>query len=213
MPNSAWLILLGSTILIFGALLATHEQTQHQTKIAELNEQIAKSITGGDSYCYLDFRLMGADANRPTIVVVHRGKYPIYELNARIVDLQKTAEIREAKGSRLTLDDVKAADTSMAIGQIAPTQARILTDWQLPDRDEQDYNIFFSARNGFFTQLVRFRRHSVMGYRVQATKVFRGVSDDGKTLLEKVDPGFPLDAQGKVEWNKKPDADAKTEDP
>jgi hypothetical protein len=76
----------------------------------------------------------------------------------------------------------------------------MLGDWKLPNTDEQDYNVFLGARNGFFTQVLRFRR--IDGQWKVATRVERQTLDEGdhQVLYEKVDTGFPLDEHGKVDW-------------
>ena len=62
-------------------------------------------------------------------------------------------------------------------------------------------NVFFAARNGSWTQLIRL--HPVGGDWEMATRVFRGDMRDSKTitiLLEHIDAAFPRNAAGQVEW-------------
>jgi hypothetical protein len=60
----------------------------------------------------------------------------------------------------------------------------------------RDFNVFFSARNGFYTQLLRFRR--VNGKWLSATSVtFMAPAFQTNPALHKVDHGYPLDAHGK----------------
>ena len=50
------------------------------------------------------------------LTVVHQGKNPLYELNARVVDL----ELFESLESLRTLEEVTAADTDLQIGSVSP---------------------------------------------------------------------------------------------
>ena len=86
-------------------------------------------------------------------------------------------------------------------GNMSPNSALPLMDWRLPDTDEQDYNVFLNARNGFFTQLIRLRR--VDGNWKVATRVREQLAngDESPTLYLDVDAGFPLNERGEVDWS------------
>lgn len=47
------LIFLGATVSIVGAFWASVQQAAQERRIAELNEHIASSITGGNSFAYM----------------------------------------------------------------------------------------------------------------------------------------------------------------
>lgn len=83
---------------------------------------------------------------------------------------------------------------------MSPNSARPIRDWRLPDTDEQDYNVFLNARNGFFTQLLRLRR--VDGNWKVATQITKQLAngDAGPILYQKVDEDFPLNERGEVDW-------------
>jgi hypothetical protein len=82
-----------------------------------------------------------------------------------------------------------------------PESVKPLMNWQLPDTDEQDYNVSLYARNGFFIQLIRLRR--VEGSWKVATRVRKSLAkgDESPTLYLDVDEGFPLNERGEVDWN------------
>lgn len=126
------------------------------------SERTIATITGGDSYCTLSFSESAIE------VAIHAGEFPLYDIGARIVDLQSEAPDRW-KG------------TSIQIGDLIPHHAMLL---QLPyawtPGDTRSANIFFTARNGDFVQLLR-------GYKINgswrwASKVVR----HGKTLEERI---------------------------
>jgi hypothetical protein len=164
-----------------------------ETRLQSLVEQLemhAKEIThyttGGDSYCYFG---VGVNGNTATWTVVHQGKYPLYNVGARIVDL---SQFQAAMNS----GNPFAADTNLRIGDIGQSQAAQVHSMDLGSGNARDFNVFFSARNGFYTQLLRFRR--VNGKWLSATSVtFMAPAFQTNPALHKVDHGYPLDAHGK----------------
>ncbi|MHC4198197.1 MAG: hypothetical protein ACYSRP_09905, partial [Planctomycetota bacterium] len=70
----------------------------------------------------------------------------------------------------------------------------------LPNTQQQNFNVFISARNRFVTQLIRLQR--IKGFWKSATKVTRKIYEENKSvvLLEKVDPEFPRNNTGQVQW-------------
>ncbi len=166
-------------------------------EIVALNRTIVSSVTGGDSFCYLDFTRTPAATT--DLFLVHQGKYPLFDLTIRVVDVEKFKSI--ASGPGVTLQDVLQADAlRQTVGTVIPSSSITLSDrWPLPASGRKDYNVFFSARNGFFIQLIRLRR--IDGVWKRALKVTRD-NEKGETitLLEKVDDGFPRDKAGQVEW-------------
>ncbi|BBJ23885.1 hypothetical protein [Candidatus Nitrotoga sp. AM1P] len=118
---------------------------------------------------------------------MHQGRYPLYGVTARIVDL---AEFQTA----LKSGNPYAADTIVPVGEIAQNQAILLHKIDLGVGTARDFNVFFTARNGDFTQLVRFRR--VNGKWCQATSVTATISGDA-TLFLRVNDGYPINIDGK----------------
>jgi hypothetical protein len=149
-------------------------------------KEITQFTTGGDSYCYFSIGV-GDNSNQSTWTVVHEGKYPLYDVNARIVDL-------EIFSTAMSSGNPFAADTIVQIGDIGEKQACMLRSIDLGPSDARDFNIFFSARSGFFNQLVRFRR--VDGKWREATSVLNREQGE-EPLLLRVQDGYPLDANGK----------------
>jgi hypothetical protein len=166
-------------------LKQTHEA------ITRIKETIAH-ILGGDSFCYVV--LANITANTALLGVIHEGQYPLYDVAVRIVDLEKAARLSEMSSREM----MTQADTYLNIGNIGPSQSAFRGHWELPNADQQGYNIFISARNGFVTQLLRLRR--VNGEWKSATKVRRDIDQDAIVLYERIDPEFPRDAAGQVQW-------------
>lgn len=144
----AVLIFIGAFISAAGAMWAAQRQAisekelrQKSDEVAELNKQIALSITGGDSFAYLIPTRVAPNA--AVLTLVHQGKYPLYDLHIRIVDLEKWAQHKH-----FSLLDVQKDEIHLSIGNVAANQARILGPMQI-NSDFTRWNIFFSARNGF----------------------------------------------------------------
>ena len=78
------------------AALAKQNATLAQENAA-VNKELVSLLTGGDSYCYLlpGFNVAGDAARRghADIEVLHSGKYPLYDVRIRVVDLQKFRQI------------------------------------------------------------------------------------------------------------------------
>jgi hypothetical protein len=161
----------------------------------EINEQIAPPITGGGSFAYIVPTFFNPTHNSPMLTLVHRGEYPLYDLTVRIVDMATFDKMVQQNNS---YSDKLREDVQSSISNIAPNQARMLKTIQLGS-DSLRWNLFFSARNGFFTELLRVRR--VGNEWKTALKVIRTPSSSHEQmLLEKIDSGYPLSTDGQVEW-------------
>jgi hypothetical protein len=189
------LVFLGAIVSILGAFSASSQQTANEQRVAELNEYIASSITGGNSFAYIGFPLVAPSTYGLTII--HQGKYPLYDLGIRIVDLAKW----ERKQPR-SLYDLQKDEQHLNIGNLAASQASVLGPVQI-DSDFTRWNIFFSARNGYWTQLLRIRRvGNELKFALQVKRSSQ--SGEGETIFEKVDPGYPRTEDGRVEWGEDP---------
>lgn len=195
----AVLMLVGAIISAVGALWAAQQQAtserelrQKSDEIAELNKQIALSITGGDSFAYLIPIRLGVSTS--SLAIIHRGEYPLYDLTLRVVDLEKWKARDRQKP--ISFFDMQRDEIRLDIGNVAANQARVVGPMQI-DSDSLRWNIFFSARNGFYTQLLRLKR--INGELKTALKVTRNLpSGEAETL--QIDPAYPLGNDGKVEW-------------
>jgi hypothetical protein len=77
------------------------------------------------------------------------------------------------------------------------------TDYPPFSGDKQDFNVSFSALNGFWSEAIRLKK--VNGEWVQALKVTRIVINNGKVsskvVLQQVDKTFPKSSHGIVDWS------------
>jgi len=66
--------------------LKSEEIANLYKSIAELNEQIAGSVTGGDSFCYLFPSHSYAKLNTIEFYIHHKGEFPVYDIFIRVWD-------------------------------------------------------------------------------------------------------------------------------
>src|SRR5216683_6996680 len=169
-------------------------QSQFSATMSGLKQNI-NTITGGDSFCYLS---VGSDGAMPTFV--HSGRYPLADVNARIVDLEKF-QLIVGNNAHPSMQEFMAADTNVSLGDIpVHTALPRMGLLQLTGKAESNFNIFFNARNGFWTQELRLRL--IDGKWVSATRVTRTeLGSKRKTpekLFGKIDKGYPLNSKGEV---------------
>ena len=160
---------------------------------AQSERELRAAVTGGDSWCYLVLGGLSGGGNSALFTAVHQGDCPLYDVSARIVDLDKFDLIKD----NLSLEALAQAQTNLNLGNLSPKQATLLVTLEIPEKGVR-WNIFFSARNGSFDEKLRLVR--VEGRWVSAMRVMR--RDGGKqvVLVEQVDPQFPRDSKGAVEW-------------
>jgi len=172
-----------------------------QTTIAEGREHFDQTIqgisgstntqTGGDSYAFFTWVPM-----QGFLAFVHRGDYPLYDVTARIVNLDDTATQSGLLGISLPVGDMIKGHAKMEA--VPPTMA--LTG------NHFNANIFFTARNGGWTE--RFRLQKTKDGWARATIVsgeFVSLKQS-RLLCETIDKGFLLDSSGRVEkdWTPNP---------
>lgn len=142
------------------------------------SQDIIGHVGGGDSFCYLSFYSDG----HPAIMAVHQGNHPLYSVSARAVDVD---------GFKATPPPERysfARDHHIEIGDLPPNSTKPL-DSEIAQRDCRSINIFFSARNGFWTQLVR--RNSAHATASAAIRVQRNKPDGAlEILFERIPPGL-----------------------
>ncbi|MGH9341420.1 MAG: hypothetical protein ACRD1R_17995 [Acidobacteriota bacterium] len=167
-----------------------------ETKVATLlGELEAKTndllghLSGGESFCYLMLGSLGRGTNAGQVTVIHQGKHPLYDVTARIVDLQAFERVK----SNLTFENLRNTEIHRSYGLLIPGYCKSGEIWNLGDGAIRGFNIFWTARNGGFSQLLRFRSVDDQWY--HATKVERGA-----ILLEDIQPGYPRNEKGEVDW-------------
>jgi hypothetical protein len=171
--------------------------------LAKSNASLAKesiaTVTGGDSYSYMDFIYQLGAPPRP--IFIHCGKYPLYNVSIRVVDLnalRTRVELHQpldaVLGITLNIDELQVGTGWFSSGFTIP----------FSDDRAQDFNVFFSARNGTWTEELRLRK--VDNNWVKALRVWLapiGLSKpSAKPVFEEVAKEFPRNLDGQVDWGK-----------
>lgn len=186
-------------------LSASKDREEFQTELKEKNEEIAKlnrkiaeAVTGGDSYCYVQFNPV--DKNAVQIMLMHKGENPLYDVSLNIMENGIFASKKNVSYKELT-------DSSLGFkpGNLSPHYVIPIGFMTLPKKDKISYNINFYARNGSIGELIQMQK--LDGKWVQAIKVMKTYPPEGTRLppptilLEQVDDGYPLNKDGKVDWD------------
>ena len=147
---------------------------------------IFSQITGGNSFCFAN--LSQNYLGERNLTVTHQGDYSLYDLSVRVVDLEK---FNEHSGN---LEYAHIFEKIFSIGTMLPKQFNNLCSISISDQEySKSFNIFFSARNGMFHELLRLKK--INNEWVSAIKV-----DREKTLLECFSDNYPKNTAGEIDW-------------
>ncbi len=161
----------------------------------EINKQLASPVPGGVSFAYILPAFFDPAHNSPMFTLVHQGEYVLYDLTVRILDLFTFDNI---VGPTNSYSDKVRDEVQLSVGNIASNQKSMPKTVQL-GTGPLSWNLFFSARTGYFTELLRVRR--VGNEWKTALKVIRTRSTSkNEVLLKKIDSDYPLSKDGQVEW-------------
>jgi hypothetical protein len=129
--------------------------------------------TGGESYASLLFV-----PQQGFLFFDHRGQHPLYGVDARIANLDETNNLT---GATVSVGDLIRGHGNMVT---VPANLAYLTD-------HVNANIFFTARNGNWTELLRVRQTTngwVRAIRIEGR--FTSLKK-AKLMCETIDPQFP----------------------
>ena len=116
-------------------------------------------------------------------------------MSIRVVDLDVfDQQIKEG----YTFADLQKNESQFDIGNLSTKQARMLGPISIPNNGIR-LNIFFNARNGFFSESLRIKKVNdewKTAIKVENTPT----SGEVKVLYKRIDPDFPLNKDGSVEW-------------
>lgn len=155
-------------------------------------DQLLSHITGGDAFPEILITDLDPATNTGIVGFSHHGDYPIYDVRARIVDINKSRTMKT-----FSFASMSVTDSHLQIGLLTPNSGTMNGPWGPIDPNEQAYNVFFSARNGRTVQELRLKK--VSGQWRQATRImWHGKAE---AVYQRVDEDFPRDASGNVEWN------------
>jgi len=126
---------------------------QSQVQFNGTMSQMRKAVdteTGGNSFCYLMSLVPTESEVEPILLMV--GNYSLYDVGVRVTD---------AKFVRSSKNVFQSDILSTKIGDLSPPGSAhnigTLMKYKIPG-DYQELNIFFSAKNGWWTQLWRLQK-------------------------------------------------------
>jgi hypothetical protein len=176
------------------------ELRQKNDQIIALQQQSAGAITGGDSFAEMVLEVRDVTTGAVAMpVFAHHGKFPLYDVTARIADLGEYRKLTAAKNFLAATTALQG--TEVSVGNLTPGFARgPMVALQHPSGRDFSYNVFFVARNGSWTQQLRMKW---MGNGWSVATRISGLSE-GKELYRNVTPDYPLGPNREVEWEDKP---------
>jgi hypothetical protein len=187
--------LYGAFIAAGGAFWSGHRQIvssaetrARNEKIVELSEKLREAITGGDAFCYGYPHMLSTGQFQWSFV--HSGKTPLYDVQVRIHDRRKPFH---------------PSSTTLQLGTLFPGRAHSYAgqagsvDMRTPI---QAFNLFFVARNGSWTQEIRWIEKP--GVQATANRVVRDGMPMSEPLLLEVSPEYDGETPTDDAWNALP---------
>jgi hypothetical protein len=155
-------------------------------RLENKTDELLSSISGGDSYCV--FALTNDDENAPTnlLMASHEGKHPLYDVVARVVDLDDF----EGRSYPTSLIDFQAQDSVFSLGDMIPAHSLVAGQVANSNAGIKRFNIFWSARNGSFTQVLRYAFDGQIWH--MATRIRKNQGAESELIYEKIPEGYPL---------------------
>ena len=155
------------------------ENTALYDKLAKASLNIFDHLTGGNSYCKMEIGNINISNDEGGLVFWVEGKDPLSQIHARIVDLNDPHRFDLQQLNKNVVD----------IGTMTPAKAYVTQiSIKLDKVNGVNLNIFFSANNGFTTQLTRMKFSNDKWLR--ATKIVKGFT--GEELFLEIDPDYPI---------------------
>jgi hypothetical protein len=203
----AMVVAFGALVVTLGGFWAAWRQSSFNSELREKNAEIARlqqenanAITGGASFCWMAFQVFAADGSAVNAFsmpddlmlvpnFIHGGMYPLYDVSARIVDIE------------MIRSDIYKASTVVQVGNMTPGFASSSGARIFHHGKDFYFNIFYVARNGSWLQKLRMRW--VGDGWAMAVIVLQGLGG-GKELYREVSANYPRDEKGEVEWDEKP---------
>ena len=173
-------------------------------KTAEQQQELLHNLTGGDSYCYLGLGRIDNDAM--TWVVILQGDYPLRNVYINVKDRDTFDALNKLDGPAL-LDAMKRNTTTHDLPIVMPRIVRDLgTILNLKDATVKRFRIDIYTPHHKFAQELQLRKVNnewKLAYKVMEENpiIKDGIKTPPKLLTTQSDPGFPVGANGEIQWN------------
>jgi hypothetical protein len=172
-------ILVLLTVSVFVTIQDDQEKEREKEDLTHRLDEITKQLTGGDSYCYIQFAFPVSSDNLIMVWLKNEGDYPLYDTQVRMVDLHKFHNLEWSVP--MPEEEVKKAETLFSFGTIGPHNIAELARIETPaELDAYGVNIWIHTRYKEYVQEARFRRFE--GRWRLAHRLFEQ-TDQGQLLL------------------------------
>jgi hypothetical protein len=193
-----WVRLAGAIMAAIGSFWAAHRQVvsaaenrRRDERLLDLTDQVLGQTTGGSSFCYARPQFGIPPSREFGWVVIHEGKFPLYDLSVRIVSLDQSAGPGRLIGN------------THRIGTMVPGTCNSLPGDICTENLSAGFNLFFFARNGAWTQEIRWKLFPKVAL-ATAIRVQGGVPGRTNPMLLEISPEFPEPLSNQENWNKPP---------
>jgi hypothetical protein len=163
-------------------------QEQFGTTMGELSTNL-NTMTGAGSARYLG--TINTTQAQQYLAFIHIGQFPLYGVTARIVELDREGKVTPGNLVGVT---IPVGDMIKGHANIQPFPNGLVIS-----PDYFNANVFFTARNGDWQELLRERR--VNGELLTALRVvgrFTSLKKE-QTICERIDPKFPKKPNGDID--------------
>jgi hypothetical protein len=75
----------------------SQQNIQLNSELKKINQEIAATVTGGDSFCYLSPTTSFTEMNTLLFNLSNDGKYPVYDLNIKVWDESCSDKVNDSK--------------------------------------------------------------------------------------------------------------------
>lgn len=161
-------------------------------RIESASDKTVAAMTGGMSYCIAELHNMGVGSPQGLLSFAHRGHYPLYDVQVRLVDLDEL--------QRLVAEDAVIGLTSACqvfnLGTVVGGLDHMQwVNLRLGDSSPRSYNIHFSARNASWSQQLRVVK--LADRWVTASRVY----PPGQKPVDSSYDDFPRHPDGTLAWD------------
>lgn len=170
-------------------------------------EDVIKTQTGGDDFCYAQMNPSDTDPTKPPsgsfmIDLILVGRYLLHGVNVRIVDIQKFNAILANKALSPVQRAQEFSEDAIVFPvptTFVPGHVTIFGPIFLSRGDVLDLNIFFQSLNGDWSE--EYRSKKINGNWTHAIRVLRQQHPGQKPRYwTKIDKDYPRNNKGDVDW-------------
>ncbi len=163
------------------------ENAQLLKKMLGYDFDLLEMITGGNSFCYVECNPHTDNSGTWFPVVIHHGDIPLYDVDIRIINLRR---VNQVDRTLPVYERQQFTDILLNVGNLPVDRSFASTELRIPLDEEFGYNIYITARNGYFMQKLRFCHQNGQWLTGTEMKKYRNASFEDSVYTQ-FDDGFP----------------------